>query len=372
MLSGRSGRRASYWASGLLWLVTNPLSRAQSLPEPLRNKHGLFRAAAYVQLLYQGVDEAKDTFGVRRLKLMMGGDLNSRWQWYAQGIFQAGMPMRTDGHVYFQEGWLRWRARKTAQLVFGQFKPAMGRERFTSDFHQYTIDRSVAIRTLVPNGEFPESFARDYGIQLDGTLGERWRYAAGLFAGNGANRPWHGISPMLTARSTVDLASHWSWHGHPVHATLGGSFSVRRARDLPFGTRGCPVTQAALRHFSGTDRRIGIELAADWGAWSLASEYLQAAFLFRESNRPQIVASGYYIQLARFLTPKWQVAVKWETFDPNHSLKNDRDLRWFTLGVNYYIRADRIKVMANYIVRRERVDERPNDVFQVQFQWFFI
>lgn len=372
-MAPEEGRAATrQWFALLVWLATAPPIGAQFLPPPLQAKQGRIRAAGYVQVLYEGMDDAEDILALRRSKLMIGGDLSPRWQWFAQGFFQAGMPGRTDGRFYFQEGWLRWRAREAAELVLGQFKPSMGRERFTPDFRMYTIDRSVVVRTLIPNGEFPEAFTRDYGIQFDGTIHGCWRYAAGLLAGNGANRRWHGISPMFATRSTIDLGQSASWRGRPVRATAGGSFSLRRAKDLPFGTRGAPATRSALQHFFGTDRRWGLEAALDWDAWSLVSEYIRADFLFRSTAQPAITASGYYVQLARYLAPKWQVALKWETFDPNHSLKNDRDLRWLTLGVNYYIRANRLKIMANYVLRRERVDERPNNVFQIQFQWFFI
>jgi len=51
---------------------------------------------------------------------------------------------------------------------------------------------------------------------------------------------------------------------------------------------------------------------------------------------------------------------------------NHKDLRWLTLGVNYYLRGNRLKLMADYVFRWERVDSRPNNAVLLQLQWFFL
>ena len=71
-------------------------------------------------------------------------------------------------------------------------------------------------------------------------------------------------------------------------------------------------------------------------------------------------------------TPKWQAAAKLEQFDPNRQVVNHKDLRWLTLGVNYYLRGNRLKLMADYVFRWERVDSRPNNAVLLQLQWFFL
>lgn len=349
-----------------------PRCLAQFHPPPIREKTGGLRAAGYLQLRYTALDEGEDRFAVRRLKLFLGGDMNRDWQWFAQFFFKHGNDSPADGRVYFQEGWIRFRRFRSVQFVAGQFKPAFGRERFTPDFEMYTIARSLVVRTLVPNGEFPESFTRDVGVQVDGVAGSRFRYAAGIFAGAGANRSIRGIGPMFTTRTTADLVRGRKLWGRPVKVNLGGSFSVRDADDLSFGTRGVSTTRKLLEQFTGVDRRIGLEGATDWSGWSLRTEYIRAWFDAREPMTADIAADGYYFQIAKFLAPQWQAAAKLEGFDPNKSLANSRDVRWLTLGLNYYIRDNRLKVMANYVFRWERVDRKPNDAVLIQFQWFFL
>jgi hypothetical protein len=128
------------------------------------------------------------------VKLMAGGNVTPGIEWYAQALYKDGNDSPTDGRIYFQEGWLRFRLRKEVQLVAGQFKPPFGRERFTPDFMILTIDRSLVTDTLTPDGPYLDSFYRDRGVQLDGELQPGLRYAAGVFDGRGANHQFHGIS----------------------------------------------------------------------------------------------------------------------------------------------------------------------------------
>ncbi|MCW5976829.1 MAG: hypothetical protein KIT09_02065 [Bryobacteraceae bacterium] len=76
---------------------------------------------------------------------------------------------------------------------------------------------------------------------------------------------------------------------------------------------------------------------------------------------------------ASYVFTRWQAVAKLEEFDPNRRVDNDKDLRWLTVGWNYYVRSNhRLKLMANYVFRWERSGERPNDMFMAQFQWFFL
>jgi len=298
--------------------------------------------------------------------------LGHDWQWYAQAFFKEGNHSPTDGRVYFQEGWLRFRRYRTVQFVFGQFKPSFGRERFTPDFELYTIARSLVVRTLIPNGEFPESFSRDIGLQVDGMFRRSLKYAAGLFAGSGANRPIRGLAPMFTTRVTEDFCRRYPLAGRPLRLSAGAAFSIRNAKNLRFGTRGAARTRRLLEHFTGTDRRAGFEAAADWSGWSLRAESISARFEPRNPRAVDVNAAGYYVQGAKFIARRWQVVGKWEEFDPNKSVTNSRDVRWLTLGLNYRIRGDRLKLMADYVFRWERTEAVPNNAVLVQFQWFFL
>ena len=367
-----SGWRVAPLCFCLLLGFYTPQSQAQWLPPPLREGGGKFRASGYLQLRYTAFEGAEDLWALQRLKLMLGGDISRDWQWYAQAVFKDGNNAPNDGRVYFQDGWLRFQRYRKVQFVFGQMKPSFGRERFTPDFEIYTINRSVVVRSLIPNGEFPGSFARDIGAQVDGALGRNLRYAIGVFNGSGANRPIHGIGPMVASRITFDAISKSRILGRDFRLNVGAAISIRNAKDLPFGTRGCPDTRGQLEHFRGLERREGLEAGVDWGDVSFRGEYMRADFEFADGST-RISADGYYVELGKSFGRNWQAVAKLEEFDPNVRFENDKDLRWFTLGCNYYIRGDhRWKLMANYVLRQERVSIPNNNIALVQFQWFFL
>ena len=343
---------------------------AQVLPPPLRDSTAIFRWSSYVQLRYTNVEGGEDLYGLRRLKVMMGGNLTPKIQWYAQGLFKDGNDSPTDGRVYFQEAWLRFAFRKEIQLAVGQFKPPFGRERFTPDFLILTIDRSLVTDALTPDGPYIDSFYRDRGFQLDGELRRRLRYAASVFDGRGANHQFHGIGPMIAGQVVDELVREKPFLGQPLTLQLGAATAFRWGRDLPF--RPCCPGDAwsGMEHFRGADRRWGLEFSADWGKSSLRAEYLRARLRSTSDSRLDFAASGWYVQAAQFLAPKWQVVAKFEGIDPNERVDNNKDVHQATLGLNYYLRQNRLKLMAGYVFRREAIQPVANNLFQVQLQCF--
>jgi hypothetical protein len=358
-------------AAGILWAgLLAQCAWGQQFPPPLREGTGRFRWSGYVQFRYTAVEGDDDLFALRRLKLMMGGNLSPRVEWYAQGLFKDGNASPTDGRAYLQEVWLRYRWRKELQFVAGQFKPPFGRERFTPDFQIATTDRSLVTDALTPDGPYIDSFYRDRGVQVDGEPHTRVRYAVGIFDGRGANHAIKGIGPMIVGQVLFRPVREHRLGGRNLAAQVGGAYAARWGRDLPF--RGCcRAMEPDLSHFRGADRRWQTEASADWGDLSLRGEYIRADVRF--SNRPDLdfPASGHYLQVSKYLVPRWQAVFKHEVFRPNLRAGNTKDVRQLTWGLNHYVRGDRVKVMAGYVHRAERVAPVSNDLFQVQLQYFF-
>jgi hypothetical protein len=351
-------------------LVVPIVAAAQVFPPPLRDGTGFLRWSSYVQLRYTGVEKSEDLFALRRFKLMAGGDITPRIQWYAQALYKDGNDSPTDGRVYFQEAWIGFTLRQDMRLAIGQFKPPFGRERFTPDFQILTIDRSLVTDALTPAGPYLDSFYRDRGAQLDGELRNSWRYAVGLFDGRGANHQFHGIGPLVVGQIVKGVVKERPVRQRPLTVQIGGAAAFRWGKDLPF--RPCCTGPGSIyyEHFRGADQRYGLELSADWGDASLRAEYIHAHLDFSETAMAPANASGWYVQAAKFLAPKWQVVAKLEALDPNRSVLNNRDVSQATFGLNRYIRKNRVKVMAGYVMRRENVLPTPNNLIQVQLQYF--
>jgi phosphate-selective porin len=287
-------------------------------------------------------------------------------QWYAQGLFKDGNESSTDGHAYFQEGWLRFTHSPGVNVSVGQFKPPFGLERFTPDFEIMTIDRSAVTDALTPDGSYVDSFFRDRGLQLDGaTTHRRFRYAVGVFDGRGANHGFHGVGPLISGQVRTDVVRN-GWHRLRFDLAVGTSYSWRRGLDLPFRSC-CERLSASMSHFRGVDRRWSADLSLNSRFVTVRAELIRATFSFDQNPSLDFRASGYYIQAARFLARRWQVVAKFERFDPNHDVHAPNDLTAFTTGLNYYLAANRIKLMTNYVARDVG---RREHLLQVQIQYF--
>lgn len=362
--------RAARWVAFFVIVSWALALQAQVLPPPLRGSTSPVRWSSYIQLRYTNVEDAEDLFGLRRFKLMVGGNITPKIQWYAQALYKDGNDSPTDGRVYFQEAWLRFGFRKESQLVVGQFKPPFGRERFTPDFLILTIDRSLVTDALTPAGPYIDSFYRDRGFQVDGELKHGFRYAAAAFDGRGANHQFHGVGPMLVGQLIKEMWRERPIHGRLLTMQIGTAAAFRWAKDLPFRHCCGGELATATEHFRGTDHRWGAELSGDWGDLTVRAEYIQARLNFASEGARDLVASGWYVLGAEFIAPNLQAVAKYEQFDPDLSVRSSKDVRQTTIGLNYYIRQSRLKLMIGYVVRQARVQPIANNLFQVQFQYF--
>lgn len=344
-------------------LPERPPKEAQPSPK-------VFDWHLYVQGRFTHTENSENKFALRRLKLNGGGHfMNGKY--FAQGIFKDGNNSNTDGDPFLQEAWVQYGFFPWLQLMAGQFKPSFGMERFTSDARMFFIDRTQATNHLVPNGNLGDSFTRDYGLQLDGG-GENNRlyYALGLFEGEGANNPIRRMSPLLSTRLVYWLFDDQPVLGRSLSLHLGGAFSVRWANDLNLSGC-CPGPQSQqLKSFDGLDTRWNLELGADWETTTVRAEYFLAYLDPRNSGERAVTADGFYVQVAQILTTKIQAAVRFQVFDPDRSIVTKDDLYWTTLGLNYYFKENRAKVMVNYIFKQERDDAANNDTLQVQLQYY--
>jgi phosphate-selective porin len=88
------------------------------------------------------------------------------------------------------------------------------------------------------------------------------------------------------------------------------------------------------------------------GRFDLIAEYLEEHVDGRAGNGipafPDFIANGFYIQGSYFIIPKkLQAVVKWEALNPGQFGQDG--IHSITGGLNYYIHADNVKVMGNYV-----------------------
>lgn len=121
----------------------------------------------------------------------------------------------------------------------------------------------------------------------------------------------------------------------------------------------------------GGRRLAGADLSAQLGNLSLKTEYLWGEFKPYLPGKRRILARGYYVQGGCCLNQKLQALAQYQAFDPDRSVRNSSDIRWTTLGLNYFIRGYNLRAQANYIFKRERVSSARNDAVIVSAQLLF-
>jgi len=334
-------------------------------------KPKLFEWSSYLQLRYTGIEDQEDLYALRRFKVMARGNLKPHVEYYVQGIFKDGNDSNTDGYPYLQDAWIRYTAWKYSNVTIGQFKPPFGLERFTPDWVLATFDRSQATDHLIPNGQLGDSFSRDYGLQLDAWLAaKRLYYAAAVFTGNGANMSFKGNGPLVTGRLVGVLYNSPPHSGKQDRITFGGGVSTRQDHNQDF-TAALPGTAPlGYAQFSGRDTRANLEASADFNPVSLSSEYFYAWFNPNRAPLVAVRASGFYVQGALLFWRKFQGVAKYEGFNPDRAVRNQYDSRWTTLGLNWFIRQNRIRLGTDYDFKREATNGFLNNALLVQFQFF--
>jgi len=323
---------------------------------------------SYLQYRLTLPEKAPDYGSLRRLKLMVQGELRGGTSYYLQGLYKDNNRSTTDGQPYLQEAWLKCQHGNRA-ITVGQFKPPFGLERFTPDWDLDTIDRSIATDSLIPNGKLDDGkgFARDRGVQWEMLTAEKqiW-WAVGVFDGHGANANPKGVAPLVVTRI------RWmARNKKTMRVKVGGAFATREASDMDF-SKALPGT-AALGYaaFDGRDTRWNLETALDWSAWRFRGEYFHAHFAPDNGTMQDVTAMGFYAQVCRPFARRLEAALKYEEFDPNASIADRNDLCQTTLGLNCFLRGRQDKVQVNYVWKRERVQPVDNDALVIQVQKFF-
>ena len=59
-------------------------------------------------------------------------------------------------------------------------------------------------------------------------------------------------------------------------------------------------------------------------------------------------ATGFYSTVAYKITPKVQALIRYDEFDPNKNVSNNKN-REYTAGINYFIKGQALKFVLNYV-----------------------
>lgn len=326
--------------------------------------------SAYIQMrgTYGNVGPAASTFTgdgfiVRRAKVILTGKGPDRIAYRLQFISKTGFPT-----PQLQDAYVVYDGFHFVQFVAGQMVPPFGRERLTPDWQIYTMERSQISNNLVPSAQ---TLARDIGVEVEGDFMDKYlHYAAGIYNGSGADTlPESSTNSnfLYVARLVANPLKENTRNGMP-EISIGASIAYRKANGI---TNLSKILDSSLP-FTGTDFRYGIDGEIRYRGFSLIGEYMRAFLDSRNEDIKSFTPDGYYVQAAYFATPFLQPVLEYQTFDPDAYTESTKNAKWLTVGLNYYITGNRLKLMADYTFERfGKLEANNTDMIRVQIQVMF-
>jgi len=207
----------------------------------------------------------------------------------------------------------------------GQFRVPFSLESLLSSTTLETTERSRIVLAA----------KRDIGAQAEWRLPDRLAVQVAMVNGDGPNRAANPDNRMAyfaravgTAAKVLDVGA--AFEGYSDSTGLDGQAIYRGRR------------------------------------WTARAEYI-----WEHNRRTDVHATGWYALAAYHAVPQHvQVVGRVQRFDPNDQVATDRSTGYL-LGLQYFIRDDNFKLIADYEVFREQATQLNNNrgVVQMQVRW---
>lgn len=205
---------------------------------------------------------------------------------------------------------------KDDQILVGYARTAVGLEGGESPFTIPFFGRSQISRTY--------GNVRALGIKAQGNH-KLYDYSAGIFS---SGRFFKDFFPGEEVVLNASIKPLGLTNGKYGKLTMGGSLDSGNAESR-FFIAGAHTTYEYKR------------LKASFEYASANGSNGSTGFSANDSE-------GFYGTLAYRITPRIQVLVRYDQFDPNKAKANDRRTE-YTAGINYFIKGQALKLMLNYV-----------------------
>jgi len=305
-----------------------------------------------------GLTALKDRFRLRRARITLTGDFLEDFDFKIEGDFEQsdGLSPATRTGFSGTDIFVNWHHYPEANIRVGQWKTPFGLENLTSDAQIFTIERSLATGAIIPERQIGVML---WGKPLTNIAPEQKdlvTYYTGIFNGNGRNVNNNDNNEFMYVSRLELLPFKGRLFGQDASLKLGGDYFYSRDQT---GTNIAPTLNLRVNAdgsltsytLANPDTRHAFSFDA-WlkiGPFDLIAEYLHEKVRGRGvPTFAEFSPNGFYVQGSYFLIPKkLQAVVKYESFDPDQ-VAND-NIQSITGGLNYYIKGDGIKLMADYI-----------------------
>jgi len=285
------------------------------------------RLTGYLQPRFQTLGDTASFF-LRRARFAVEGTITPWASYRAQvemrTLGAAATPAASPLTLSATDLWIRMTHRRWGGTV-GQFRVPYALESLLSSTSLETSERSRIVNAA----------KRDIGVQADWSLPGRLVLQAAVVDGEGPNRAVNPDNRMAYfARALVT----------PVKGLdLGGAFE-------------------GYNDSTGANVQ-GMYRAARWTA--------RAEYIVERNRRTDVRTKGWYALAGYYAIPQQvELVGRVEQFDPSDRVTTDRSTGYL-IGLQYFVRGDNFKVLADYEAFREQAVQVSNNrgVVQMQVRW---
>ena len=269
-----------------------------------------------------------------------------------------------------------WTPLEELNAKMGYFKVPFNQQRMTTSAKLLLQDRAIASEAFDQD--------RDYGVDIYGKpFDGHMEYHAAVFNGAGEDpAEREDLVKALSKGKADDNLDNELMYVLNLRYNPFGKYDTVDETDLKYTEKfkmsiaGSVVFNAKKKDekLEDADTIAGVaELSMKYRGFSWHNEY----FVMTEdpeSDGDTVDSDGFFTQAGYFVIPKkLEIAARYSMLDPNNDIKNDIG-KEYTAGINYYFRAHRSKIQADYghyvTEKGEEQDQKDNQV-RVQYQIVF-
>lgn len=289
-----------------------------------------------------------DRFYLRRARINAQGKFLEDFDFRLELELAGSLAEASGNRGQLTDAYINWNHFDFANVRAGQFKTPFGYEQLAADPKLFTIERTLANDRLTAS--------RQLGVQVAGSfLDKRLSYATGIFNGSGVNTSANDNDRFMWAGRVSAVAWQGPLLGEDAQWSVGADALSTDDASLPSQPAefGFDLVPGGTKDntFAGRRKAGGLDLQLHRGGLDLWAEYLRARFKPGDAlPSGSFDSDGWYVQAAYFAIPKdLQAVVKYDMFDPNATIGADSTRTW-TLGANYYIKGDDLKLQFDYLL----------------------
>ncbi|HEY1582979.1 MAG TPA: porin [Chthoniobacterales bacterium] len=325
-----------------------------------------------------GATALRDRFRLRRARISLSGDFAEQFDFKIEGDFEQSdaaitalksintttgttTTVTNSNRVEFSgtDIFINWHAIPEANVKIGQYKAPFGLENLTPDTLIYTIERSLPTGAITPERQIGAMIWGKPLTHLAPAEKDLVTYYGGLFNGNGRNFNnndnnefmYVGRLELLPCKGEMmGVESQLKFGADYFHSRDDAGTNISPALNLKVNSDG------SLSSFilGSADQRdaFSFDAALKLGPFELIGEYFEEHVDGRTVNGvaaiPDFIATGWYLQGSYFILPKkLQAVAKYEHLNPGQAANDG--IESVTGGLNYYVHADNVKLMADYV-----------------------